>query len=199
MQFAAQCQLFVADLPAPDAEGNLSPITRDKATKLSTDDLAQALLPLWSPDGSTLVFTSTRSATDVRMKIVPVDASEPPRMIGDDEMSGFGWSSDGEAILAIDNLNDAEDSLLEVNIDSGAIDDFVPLPFPALLAAWSPDESEVAVIDRVAGAMWLLDSDGSSIRQALGNNFLPLRMAWRPVPINATAVLEALAAASLTP
>lgn len=182
-------QLFVADLPAPDSEGNISPVTRVQATRLSVDDTVQSLLPWWSPDGSTIAFTSSRSLADIDISVVASDGSSPPRRIGDKGLSAFGWSEDGEFILAVDNLSAGGQSLVVIDGVTGDIAGFIPLPFQAFLAAWAPDSSEVAVIDRLAGAMWLLDSDGSSVRQALGNTFVPRRTAWRPVPIDAAAVL----------
>ncbi len=195
----ANWQLYVADLPIPDSEGNIEPITLEDATKLSTNDDVQSLLPWWSPDGSKIVFTISRSVTDVDIHVVSSDGSVPPVQIGEAGLSAFGWSDDGEFILAIDNQSGGGQSLLVLNGETGEVTGLVPLPFQAFLAAWAPDNSEAAVIDRITGAMWLLDADGSSLRQALGANFVPRRVAWRPVPIDAAAVLTEQAAESEEP
>ncbi len=182
-------QLYVADLPVPDEEGNITPITQEAATKLSVDDDVQHLLPFWAPDGESIVFTVSRSLSDVNMAVVSTDGSSAPEALGETGLSGFGWSDDGEFILSIDNQNEGGQSLIVIGADNGELAGFVPLPFQAFLATWSPDSSEVAVIDRVTGALWLLDSDGSSLRQAVDRSFVPRRVAWSPVPIDAEAVL----------
>jgi PKD repeat protein len=188
-------QLYVADLPTPDADGNVVPITRDQSTKLSDDDTLQSLLPWWSPDGSIIAFTASWGVNDVDIRLVPADGSEPPRVIGEPGLAVYGWSVDGENVLAVDNQNGGGQSLVVVDAGSGLFTGFIPLPFQAFMAAWAPDGSEVTVIDRLTGAMWIADSDGSSLRQVLNRGFVPRRTAWRPVPINAQAVLAAKSAA----
>ncbi len=182
-------QLYVADLPVPDSEGEIVPITLADATKLTIDDEVQHLLPWWSPDSTEILFTTSRSVTDVDMSIVLADGSAPPRQLGEVGLSGFGWSDDGDFVLAIDNQSAGGQSLVVVDSTTGEVAGFIPLPFQAFLTAWSPDNSEAAVIDRITGALWLLDADGSSLRQAVAANFIPRRIAWRPVPIDAEAVL----------
>ena len=184
-------QLYVADLPAPDADGNIIPITREQSIKLSDDDSLQSLLPWWSPDGATIAFTASWGVNDVDMRLVPSDGSEPPRVIGGSGLAVYGWSTDGDKVLAVDNQNGGGQSLVVVDVSTGLVTGFIPLPFQAFMAAWAPDGSEVAVIDRLTGAMWIADSDGSSVRQVLNRAFVPRRTAWRPVPIDAQAVLAA--------
>lgn len=182
-------QVYVADMPVPDSEGKITPIIREQATKISTDDSVQNLLPIWSPDGTKIAFTTSRSARDVDVKVAPADGSSEPVQLGEIGLSAFTWSHDGEHILVVHNQSGGGDSLLVLDAETGETAGFVPIPFQAFLTAWSPDSSEVAVIDRITGALWLLDSDGSSIRQALDRNFIPRRVAWSPVPVDAEAVL----------
>ena len=184
-------QLYIADIPVPDADGNIAPITREQSTKLSDDDSIQSLLPWWSPDGTTIAFTTSWGVNDVDIRLVPADGSGPSRVIGEVGLAGYGWSTDGENILAIDNQNDGGQSLVVIDADTGVVIGFIPLPFQAFMAAWAPDGSEVAVIDRLTGALWIIDSDGSSLRQVLNRAFVPRRTVWRPVPIDAAAVLAA--------
>lgn len=190
----ANWQLYVAEIPVPDSEGNIVPITLADATRLSDNDDVQNLLPWWSPDGTEILFTISRSVTDVDLSLVLSDGSSPPRNIGANGFSGFGWSANGEFVLAIDNQSGGGQSLVILDSETGDVSGLIPLPFQAFLAAWAPDDSEVTVIDRITGALWLLDADGSSLRQAIGSNFVPRRASWRPVPIDAAAVLAELAA-----
>lgn len=182
-------QLYVADLPEPDSEGNIIPVTREQATKLSVDDDAQNLLPWWSPDGATIAFTSSKGVIDNDLNIVASDGSSPPRLVSNAGLLAVGWSNDGEVILAIDNENAAGQNLIVVDQETGDTVGLIPLPFQVLVASWAPDSTEVAVVDLSIGAMWLLDSDGTSVRQTLGSNFQPRRSSWRPVPLDAEAVL----------
>ncbi len=182
-------QLYVADLPVPDTEGNIIPITREQSTKLSDDDSIQSLLPWWSPDSSVIAFTTSRGVNDVDIRVVPADGSEPPRVIGDVGLAAYGWSTDGNYVLAVDNQNGGGQSLLVVDASTGESTGFIPLPFQAFMAAWAPDGTEAVVIDRLTGAMWIIDSDGTSLRRVLSRELVPRRTAWRPVPIDAPAVL----------
>ena len=68
---------------------------------------------------------------------------------------------------------------------------FVPIPFDAFMASWAPDNTEVAVVDRISGSLWLLDADGSSLRVAVNSSFVPRRTAWRPVAVDAAAIVAA--------
>lgn len=187
-------QLYVADMPQPDAEGNIVPITLDDATKLSDNDDVQNLLPWWSPDGTKILFTISRSVTDVDINVVLADGSSAPELISVRGLSVFGWSDDGEFILAVDNQSAGGQSLVVLDSETGDVVGLIPLPFQAFLAAWGPDNSEAAVIDRITGALWLLNADGSSLRQAVGSAFVPRRVSWRPIPIDAEAVLAEQAA-----
>ncbi len=182
-------QVHVADLPQPDDQGNIEPLTLEDTTKLSDDDEVLHLLPWWSPDGSQIIFTNSRSASDVDISVVAADGSWPPGLLGRAGLSAFGWSDDGDFVLAVDNDSGGDQSLVVLDSETGEIVGFIPMPFQAYLAAWAPDNSEAAVVDRVTGALWLLDADGSSLRQAIDSSFVPRRVAWRPVPIDAAAVL----------
>ena len=53
----------------------------------------------------------------------------------------------------------------------------------AMHAFWSPDNSEVAVIDAKIGSMWLVDFDGTGLRQAITSDYQPAWVSWRPVPL----------------
>lgn len=182
-------QVYVADIPVAAGDGSIEPVTLESATKISADDSIQSLLPWWSPDGSTIAFNTSRSRTDVDIRVAPSDGSGEPRIVGREGLSVFGWSDDGEHLLSIDVQAQTENTLLVVDPVSGDIVGFIPLPFDAFMASWAPDNTEAAVVDRFAGGLWLIDADGTSLRQAVGSNFVPRRTAWRPVPIDAAAVL----------
>lgn len=182
-------QIYVAGVPVLDEGEDFVPITLENATKISADDSIQSLLPWWSPDGSTIAFTTSRSPSDVDIRIAPSDGSSEPVILGREGLSAFGWSEDGEKVLAIDVQQQTENTLLVVDAITGEIDGFIPLPFNAFLASWSPDNSEAAVVDRGTGSLWLLDADGSTLRVAVNSNFVPRRTAWRPVPVDADEVL----------
>jgi Tol biopolymer transport system component len=176
-------QLYVADLPQPADDGSITPVTRDQATRISTDAAVQYLLPWWSPDGTQLAFSISRSVSDVAIQVAPSDGSAPPQTLGRPGFVAYGWSAEGDGILTVDVLSDGQQNLLVIDPESGEVIGFVPVPVEAFMASWSPDNTELMVIDVVAGAMWLTDADGSGFRQGLDRSFIPRHSAWRPVPL----------------
>jgi hypothetical protein len=77
--------------------------------------------------------------------------------------------------------------LVNIDIETGQIVQAALIPIPAFSASWSPDDSEVAVIDRFTGEMWLADTDGTGLRTTLSGEAAASRIAWRPVPITGPA------------
>lgn len=176
-------QIYVALIPSAGEGGEVAPIERDQAMKISDNDEVQNLLPFWSPDGSTIAYTSSRAVSDNDVKIVAADGNGETQVIAESGYAGLGWSPDGRSVRATVTEGNLTGLLVDIEIESGRIIQSVPVPIRAFSAAWSPDGSEVAMVDRFTGEMWLTDVDGTGLRATLSGSASPSRIAWRPVPI----------------
>ena len=176
-------QVFVNDVSALLAGTRDSPVNSSVGTRISGADDRYNLLPEWSPDGLTLAYTSDDGEGFAQIMLVKPDGSEEESITdaGDSEIA-YGWSSDGKLLLAgSDDGNGFR--LITISLVTGARTVFEAVPFAVLTAEWSPDGSEIAMIDSVIGALWMMDSDGSGLRQALTADAEPRAVSWRPVAL----------------
>ena len=180
-------QIYAAPIPLEGEDGAFVPIERDQATKISGNDEVQNLLPFWSPDGSTIAYTSSRTVTDNDVKVVASDGDGEAKVIAASGYAGLGWSQDGKKVRATVTSGELTGLLVNIDIETGQIVQAALIPIPAFSASWSPDDSEVAVIDRFTGEMWLADTDGTGLRTTLSGEAAASRIAWRPVPITGPA------------
>src|SRR5262249_5637530 len=60
-------------------------------------------LPVWSPDGKQIAFTSNRGQQTQRIYVKPVSGNEPERMISPSQGNWYptSWSPDGEYIAGV--------------------------------------------------------------------------------------------------
>ena len=169
-------ELFTADIPA-DVSAN--PITLEMSTLISDDDRAQHIMPFWSPDGTQVLASRNTSEGLVRVMIFDPSRQEPSKVMGPFGSVGFGWNSDGTGIhigliapgggldIGTLNLETSDPEFIDTNLEF-------------LIAAWSPDGTEVMGIDSLLGAGWLVDSDSTGLRRVVDSQQTPTRMSWRP-------------------
>ncbi len=179
-------QIYVADLSGFSGGAAGTPASSTTARRLSKDDTSRHLLPHWAPDGKRLAYTRDNGLGVLKVIVAAADGSEE-RVVtpADSTEVFFGWSRDGARLLAGQDRGDGGIELITIRLESGAREKLAQLPFAVLLAVWSPDDSEIAIVDAEIGAMWLMDSDGTGLRQALSGDVEPRRMSWRPVPLGA--------------
>ena len=181
-------QVYVADLSAFAGGADAAPVSRQASTRVTRNLQFRHLMPRWSPDGKTLAYTSDNGEGSVKIVLVNADGADERTLTQGVISEGFfGWSRDGALLLAGRDRGDGGFELITINLATGARRLLADLPFPVLVASWSPDDSEVALVDAVAGAMWLMDSDGTGLRQALPQEVQPRRPAWRPVALKIPA------------
>ena len=176
-------QVYTADMPqSPLSE--IEPIPRDAVKRVSNDDLLRYVLPRWSPDGQSLAMSSIREDGSVAVVTVERDGANERVVSGStaDELA-FGWLNDGSGLLLGSQADESGLALMTADASGGLRLPAIELPFTVVEAYWSPDQSEVVLIDSDGGALWISDTDGTGLREVIRGEASPGGAAWRPVPI----------------
>jgi cyclophilin family peptidyl-prolyl cis-trans isomerase/PKD repeat protein/WD40 repeat protein len=171
-----QWQLYVAAIPEDVAE---NPITKTDSLLISIDETAQHILPYWSPDGSQILVSQNNAAGLIRVMMFDPAGSIEPELMGPFGTVGFGWTPDG---LGIHIGISTEDGGLDIGtlvLESFELQ-LINTNLEYLIASWSPDDSEIAAIDSLLGAGWLVDADSTGLRRIVDAGQTPTRMSWRP-------------------
>jgi len=169
-------QLYIADIPE-DVDSN--PITMANARKITTENEAQHILPYWSPDGSKILTSVNYGSGLVRVVLVDPSGNSEPEIMGPYGSVGFGWADDGKSIHV--GLSKDDGALDLGTLELGSSNPvFIDSNLSFLVAAWSPDDSELIAVDALLGYGWIVDSDGTGLRRVISPDRMPTRMSWRP-------------------
>jgi len=171
-----QWQLYSAEIPDDVAT---NPITLEDSTRISADVNAQHILPYWSPDGSQVLASQNTLDGLVRVMMFDSSLETQPQVLGPFGSVGFGWSVDGTGVHIGLATTDGALDLGTLNLETYE-PEFIDTTLEFLVAAWSPDDSEVVAIDSLLGAGWLIDSDATGLRRVVDSEQVPTRMSWRP-------------------
>lgn len=176
-------QVYTAEFPQT-ALSEASPIQRSEATKVSNDDALRYVLPHWSPDGQTLAMTSIQEDGTTVVVTVDRDGANEQAILGaeTDELA-FGWIKDGSGLFLGAAIADSSLELITAELPGEHRHEALELPFTVKEAYWSPDQSEVVLVDAEEGGLWIIDADGTGLRQVIRSEASPGGSAWRPVPI----------------
>ena len=128
-----------------------------------TDDLDRKLAPAWSPDGSSVAFIrGPRAGTEPRPALSLVNVAGVERSLtGPINVVALDWSPDSRWILVATQDDPTGGRLAIVEVATGDLSfvaTFADLP---LLARWSPDGSQVAVLATSGSSQeqtWLVGS-----------------------------------------
>ncbi len=118
-----------------------------------TSDAADDVFPVWSPDGSRIVFSSNRKGVhDLYVKSVSADASEEPLLSTAQPKTATDWSRDGRFLLFNnqDPKRSADIWALSLN-GKGAPFPVAQTPFDELSGQFSPDGKWVAFQSNESG------------------------------------------------
>ncbi len=177
--------IYVAELSF-DENGEIdSVVSLDDARMLTADEGVELrhLFPYWSPDGASIMYTSSPGDDRFRLRIVDVGEDFGDIIAEAHEASGLAWHPNGEQILVTTRLDATGEALVLANLTTGEIDEIDVGDLSVGIAAISPDGSEVSFVDQESGNLWLMDLDGTGLRRALGNQFQPTVTSWRPRPL----------------
>jgi WD40-like Beta Propeller Repeat len=155
-------------------------------TKLTHDSVG-AMMPDWSPTGSSIAFVGGANDPNGDIYVMAPDGSDVHQLTsGPASDSRPQWSPDGVKIAFIRSSR-AGSSLEIMNADGGDLHEIARIATTSVgTFAWSPDGTEIAYEtggDEHAGELFLISPDGTALDRinvvsayGLGD------IAWQPVP-----------------
>jgi len=152
-------------------------------TRLTTDP-ASDTMPDWSPDGTTIAFTSFRDGGTPHIYLMAADGVDQ-RRITNRAMGEYGpaWSPDGKKIAFFAGLSDVNNQLYVVNLDGTGLRQLSDNPGVNDNPAWSPDGEWIAFSsNRNTGdrEIYLIHPDGTGLRRLTHSPGDDLTPAWCP-------------------
>jgi len=131
-----------------------------------TEDAGDDRAPVPSPDGSLILFDSTRDG-NTELYVMDVDGASPRRLTDDPgEDWGGSWSPDGSQIA----FNSSRTGDMEIYVMDADGSDVRQMTFDRgtnVSPTWSPDGTRIAFTTRSAndyGQIWSIDTDGGDRR-----------------------------------
>ena len=139
--------------------------------------------PAWSPDGSKIVFRSSRDDGNFEIYTMNADGSNPERLTTDSANDEHpDWSPDGTKIVFhSDRDGDYEiyvmnaDGSNQTRLTNNALSDYAP--------DWSPDGSKIVFESNRDGGnyeIYVMNADGSNPTRLTNNTAFDEHPAWSP-------------------
>jgi Tol biopolymer transport system component len=130
-----------------------------------TNDVGGNFSPVWSPDGTRILFTSARGAGNPQIWVMDADGTDQARVTdGDGTLVDAAWSPDGSKITFTHFGTIAGDKpdIYVINADRSGLTNLTATPaFGEVTPAWSPDGTKIATQqqdERQVGDMYLVET-----------------------------------------
>ncbi len=166
-------------IPLPNADVWSIGVAADSEPRQLTDSAGDDRAPVPSPDGSRILFDSTRDG-NTEIYVMDADGANPQRLTDDaGEDWGASWSPDGMQIA----FNSSRTGAMEIFVMDADGDGVRQVTFEGGFCSgptWSPDGSRIAFTargDDGAGQIWSVAADGSD-RQDLSRNVSTDDQVW---------------------
>lgn len=153
-----------------------------------TDAPGRDFEPHWSPDGSTIVFSSDRDDPEnAHLYLMDADGGNQRRLVTglEDDQVGARWSPDGQYILF--HSNPQVDGLprfdvFRVRSDGSELTNLTNTRGNNFMADWSPDGQRIVFVSQRNGnsELYVMKADGTEqtrLTESSAENFLPR---WSP-------------------
>lgn len=156
-----------------DRDGEIDIYTMNadgSAVQRLTDAAGRDFEPDWSPDGSTIVFSSDRDDPDnAQLYLMNADGSNQRRLaspLADDQV-GARWSPDGQWILfhsnpQVDGMPTFD--VYKIRPDGSELTNLTDAPGNNFMGDWSPDGQRIVFISQRDGnrELYVMNADGSN-------------------------------------
>jgi TolB protein len=140
------------------------------------------LLPSWSPDGKSIIFTSFRDGGGAHLFAVDLAAlNVRPLVITGDFATGGVFSPDGSRLVFSSSHNDNSDVYV-AKADGSAPKRVTDARGIDISASWSPDGKRIAFVSERAGTpqIYTMAADGSDVRRLTFQGNYNQEPAWSP-------------------
>jgi len=178
-----------------DGNGEIYLMGADGRNQINlTNNDASETYPAWSPDGSKIVFISTRNSNyeitgtyDYEIYVMTADGSNQIRLTDNDKREGYlAWSQDGSKIAFVSDWDGIKDwpglEICVMDADGSNVIRLTNNDSRDDLPAWSPDGSKIAFASDRDGdrEIFVMDADGGNVIRLTDDDSLDFSPAWSP-------------------
>jgi RNA polymerase sigma factor (sigma-70 family) len=144
-----------------------------------TNNPADDIRPVWSPDGKSIAFGSMRDG-NWQIYLMSPDGKNQ-RRISNDRAGDPAWSPDGQKI-AFSSARDGNSEIYVMDADGKNVRRLTNNPATDGFSDWSPDGQSIAFRSKRDGndEIYVMDADGSNQRNLTNNPADEMCPAWSP-------------------
>lgn len=141
--------------------------------------------PSWSPDGTTLLYTSYRNLRQPGLFLVTRGRESPGRILANLDAGGAQYrgvfSPDGERIAVVMSTDGASD-IFSVRRDGRGLRRLTRHGAIDVGPSWAPDGRRIAFVSDRAGSpqIYVMDADGGNVRRVTYQGGYNTSPAWSP-------------------
>jgi len=129
--------------------------------------------PVWSPDGSKIIYAVWTDEKKYSIYIMNKDGSgKTPVMDTLVNEREADWSADGHEVIFVSD-KDGNDEIYKINLDTQVIDRLTFTPYAEAFPHWSPDGNNISFASSNDGGpmhIFVMDSNGKNLRQVTNSH-----------------------------